>query len=322
MGFALPEKGRLMMARTFYLPVAVATLLACLVTLSSAGEAGASFPGRSGQIAFQKYDGAHDSEIYAVSPDGSGLRQLTDSPRQDYEAAWSASGTKIVISRFLTEDTELFVGDLETGRQTRITNNGVPDNYAVFSPDGSKVAFQSNRDPLNSANDDIYVMNVTGGGMKRLTTDPAIDAEPNWSPDGTKIAFRRGGGGDIWVMNADGSGQVNLTPNSASITERDPSWSPDGAKIAFGVYGVSSIDIFTMDADGSNKTNVTATPRVTEAQPTWSPGGGRIGYVVNDENGNDVWTMKTDGTDRRNITNTPNESEYYPDWGPKPVTAG
>jgi hypothetical protein len=63
----------------------------------------------------------------------------------------------------------------------------------------------------------------------QLTTGPADDRNPAWSPDGTKIAFMRDG--DIWVMNADGSGLVQLTTDP--VYEDDPAWSPDGTKIAF-----------------------------------------------------------------------------------------
>ena len=301
-----------MTSRTVLLPALLAAALAALLTVSEM--AGASFPGSNGQIAFQKHDGVHDQEIYAVSPDGTGLRQLTDSPREDHTAGWSASGTKIVVSRFLTEDTELFVKNLVTGRQTRLTSNAVPDNDPAFSPDDTKAAFSSYR-PEGGASD-IYVINAEGGGRKRLTADPAYEDDPSWSPDGTRIAFVRGS--DVWVMDAsDGSGQTNLTPGPGAI-DGYPSWSPDGSKIAFDRYGAGRSDVFAVEADGSGETNVTATPDVTEAQPAWSPNGNRIAFVVNDGEGhNDVWTMRTDGTDRRNVTSTPTQSEYYPDWGPK-----
>jgi Tol biopolymer transport system component len=308
-----------MTRRTVLLPALLAAVLtACLAALLTVSEkAEASFPGPNGQIAFQKHDGVHDQEIYADSPDGTGLRQLTYSPREDHTAGWSASGTKIVVSRFITEDTELFVKNLKAGRQTRLTSNAVPDNDPAFSPDNTKAAFSSYR-PEGGASD-IYVINAEGGGRKRLTADPAYEGNPSWSPDGTRIAFVRDR--DVWVMDAsDGSGQTNLTPGPGAI-DGYPSWSPDGSEIAFARYGVGGSDVFTVDADGSGETNVTATSEVTESQPAWSPNGNRIAFVVNDGEGfNDVWTMRTDGTDRRNVTTTPAVSEYYPDWGPRPAT--
>jgi Tol biopolymer transport system component len=85
--------------------------------------------------------------------------------------------------------------------------NGTPDN--PWSPDGSQIAFVSNRD----GNSEIYVMNSDGTGLTRLTDNPDDDVNPRWSPDGSMIAFwtNRNGDSEIYVMNADGTGQVNVT---------------------------------------------------------------------------------------------------------------
>lgn len=302
-------------------PALVAALASCsAAVLAVPGEAGAAFSGQNGRIAFHKYDGTHDDEIYTVSPNGSGLKQLTDSPRQDYSPAWSPDGSKIVYSKYRNPDTELFILDTQTGRSTRLTYNDIPDNDPAFSPDGSKVAFVSFRGTQDGSNADIFVMDASGGGVKRLTDTPGVREEsPAWSPDGSKIAFE-GKSDNIWVMDAsDGSGQTNLTPGSARSGDGEPSWSPDGSRVAFDGYDGDG-DIFTVKADGSGKTNVTDTSLAYEAQPAWAPNGKRLAFVTNDEGNNDVWTIKADGTDRRVVTDTPRVSEYYPDWGPKPAT--
>ena len=69
--------------------------------------------------------------------------------------------------------------------------------------------------------------------MRRLTTSPAADLSPTWAPDGRRLAFRsdRDGNDEIYVMDADGSGQHNLTRNPAS--DYSPAGSPDGRQIAF-----------------------------------------------------------------------------------------
>jgi Tol biopolymer transport system component len=110
---------------------------------------------------------------------------------------------------------------------TRLTNDPLRDAEPAWSPDGTKIAFTSNRD----GNHEIYVLNADGTGVTRLTNDPLRDAEPAWSPDGTKIAFSRSGylGPEIlveqiYVMNADGSGAKGLTTNGWG-----PSWRPQPA---------------------------------------------------------------------------------------------
>ena len=75
--------------------------------------------------------------------------------------------------------------DADGSNQTRLTNNQASDFFPSFSPDGSKIAFTSNRD----GSYEIYVMNADGSNQTRLTNDPADDDDPSFSGDGSKIAF-------------------------------------------------------------------------------------------------------------------------------------
>src|SRR5436190_24267124 len=100
-----------------------------------------------------------------------------------------------------------------TGIQ-RLTDDLAFDFWPSWSPDGSRIAFTSDRDSqTGSVNLEIYVMNADGTGVTRVTSDTAQDDEPAWSPDGTRLAFRsnRDGNAEIYVVNADGSGRGRLT---------------------------------------------------------------------------------------------------------------
>ena len=103
------------------------------------------------------------------------------------------------------------------------TDEGTWMNVDV-SPDGSRIAF----DMLG----DIYVMPIAGGAATRIAEGLAYEQQPRWSPDGRTIAFvsDRGGGDNIWLMNADGSVKRKLTEESFRLTNQ-PSWSPDGRYI-------------------------------------------------------------------------------------------
>jgi len=93
------------------------------------------------------------------------------------------------------------------------------------SPDGRTLAF----DLLG----DIYTMPIAGGTPRRITSGLAFDMQPRFSPDGRTIAFTsdRGGGDNIWVMNADGTGARAITRESFRLLNA-PTWSPDGQYIA------------------------------------------------------------------------------------------
>ena len=112
----------------------------------------------------------------------------------------------------------------------------------------------------------------------RSAPTPLDVQTPAWSPDGRKLAFvsRRDGNSEIYVINADGSGQENLTQHPAR--DSHPSWSPDGRKLAFVSRRDGNSDIYVMNADGSGLRNVTRAPS-NDLRPAWSPNGRAIAFV-------------------------------------------
>jgi Tol biopolymer transport system component len=206
----------------------------------------------------------------------------------------------------------------------------------VWSPDGQKLAFERRLDPTKykgqcgSCDVEVYVMNADGSAQQNLTRNVAQDDSPAWSPDGQKIAFVSNRDGkpegqfapatDIHVMNADGSGQQNLTRNPAG--EGHPVWSPDGRQIAFervvgGVGNNRNIEIYVMNADGSDQRRLTSNPTF-DGSPVWSPDGQRVAFA-SDRNQlryhDDVYVMNADGSGPRRLTRNLAQ-ESWPVWSP------
>jgi TolB protein len=93
-----------------------------------------------------------------------------------------------------------------------------------------------------------------------------------WSPDGQRIAYSSNDGGgrsDIWVVNRDGSGKRNLTPNTPRWDDNAPTWSPDGTKIAFTSDRSGTNQIYMMSADGTGVDRIIS--QAHSDAPTWSP---------------------------------------------------
>ena len=274
------------MAIRLFLPLMSALALVALAACSespqpdpepAAQDAGVSTP----RIAFHSNrDG--NWEVYVMNADGSGQTRLTDNPAADSWPSWSPDGGRIafISSRDDPDPNdddsiwEIYVMNADGSGQTRLTNDSAWHSLPSWSPDGRRIAFQSNRDE----NAEIYVMNADGSGQTRLTNEAANDRFPSWSPDGQRIAFYsyRDENWEIYVMNADGSGQTRLTDNPARDIR--PSWSPDGRHIAFSSDRDDPdpddndriMSIYVMNVDGSDETRLTDNS-ATDHASDWSP---------------------------------------------------
>jgi WD40 repeat protein len=178
-----------------------------------------------------------------------------------------------------------------TGEDERRLTQDVDSLAPSWSPDGSRIAFIRDVD----RNDDIHVMDAAGGNLRRLTTDVGNDWYPAWSPDGRLIAFnsdrddRLRRTSEIYVMNADGSGQRGVTNEPDAFK---PTWSPDGKRIAFvrgDPFGARTRQIYVTNADGSGSHAVTSGG--LDDDPDWSADGARIVFQRVSETGGSLHVL-------------------------------
>lgn len=194
----------------------------------------------------------------------------------------------------------------------RITDGPGNDMKPAWSPDGTRIAFYSDRD----GNTEIYVVDADGANLRRLTTSPGHDENPAWSPDGRRIAFDsdRGGTLNLWVMNSDGSGQRQLTSyrvGKAAI----PAWSPDGRWIAFTSNALLGWRVSLIDSQGQQE-RVLASEN-GDCRPAWSPDGRSIVFVsVRSDGKGDIWAVDPEGRNLRRLTTDPTLYDYHPAWSP------
>lgn len=183
---------------------------------------------------------------------------------------------------------------------TRLTSYGVYTAEGTVSPDGRRIVFTS----LKDGDLDIYTMNVDGTDVRRLTTAPGYDGGPFFSPDGTQIVYRayhptdsaelgayqallrpnlvRPNRMEIWVMNADGTGQRQIT--NLGGANFAPFFTPDGRRIIFSSNHRNprsrNFDLYLVNLDGTALEPVTTDPEF-DGFPMFSPDGTKLVWASN-----------------------------------------
>jgi WD40-like Beta Propeller Repeat len=213
----------------------------------------------------------------------------------------TAAGTngRIVFASARDGNEEIYSANPDGSDPRDLSQNPAADTQPAVSPDGTHIAFVSDRD----AGRDLYVMGADGSTATRITDGYylSVDAEPAWSPDGSQLAFAStrpfNDGWHIWLANADGSNLRQLTSGFGV----SPSWSPDGTRIAYDGGGA----IWLVDVDGTNARQLTpgATP---ESTPSWSPDGTRLVFGRYRDwptsSVHNLWLIDADGSGARQLT--------------------
>jgi len=214
----------------------------------------------SGTIAFARSSG-RAIDLHLVDLATGATRRSTRGPGTSTAPAWSPDGQVLAFARRIDIPYSIWLLDVSTARTERITSGAAIDGRPTWSPDGKRLAFASNRS--DGATMRIHVVDLDEREPRALT----VGGTPNWGPEGAAIAFIDEG--DLWTIEADGTGRERLT--SGPEEDATPAWSPDGSTIAFsrridGRGVLALIDLTTrrvtlIDSGGD------------DSMPTWSPDG-------------------------------------------------
>jgi Tol biopolymer transport system component len=312
--------------------------LVVAVAGAAATLAHATVPGKNGQVVFGR--GA-PHRLWLVNQDGTGLRKLTvtkGSRLDDEDPDWSATGAKIAFTR-CAQDARCQIWTINpdgTGL-TRVGRSAGDDrSEPAWSPDGRTIALSRawggvRNDQIKFS--EIEVMNANGSGLRQVTsvtTSSPFSADvgqPAWSPDGKRIVFAvhnsplgdPAKGRALFVIDADGSGQRQLTP--WSLNGEDPDWSPDGKLILFrsGSGREQHGNLYTINPDASGLKRLTRYPAPKAVfSGSFSPDGKWITFSRFAPGGPypAVFVMHPDGTGIRQITK--GIYDLGADWGPTP----
>jgi TolB protein len=223
--------------------------------------------------------------------------------------------TLIYASRQHSERFDLYRKSVGGRTVTQLTSDPADDMMPAISPDGTRIAFVSNR----AGNWDVYVMPAEGGAPTQITFDRDDEVQPTWSPDGSTLAFarrnRRTDRWEIWTADTKLPGSTTyLCDGFLPRWRPNPSADPKQNKLLFQrarqqgsrLFGVWTVDI--LDGQATNPTEIVSAQDAAVVQPAWSPDGSHIVFTtIMDPTGDaaghaDLWIIKADGSGRINLT--------------------
>ncbi len=191
------------------------------------------------------------------------------------------------------------------------------DENPRWSPDGTRIAFKSNRD---GAGYDIYVMDAGGGNVVRVTDHPAHDHDPAWMPDGQSLIFmsERDSRGDLYRVWLNDRRVDRLTKHFVGVAMM-PNVSPDGRSVAFAAQTLQRLQFWEFQVHvldlGTGRTRALDNSGGA-CWPSWSPDGRSLANVLLATEPSVIQVRGANGEAARSLSGDPARWHYYPDWSP------
>ena len=220
---------------------------------------------------------------------------------------------------------EIYLMDADGSGLACLTTNSANEWSPAGSPDGTTIAFESERDDPNPVScfpnciTKLYLMSVDGSGERRLMDLPGAEGHPDWSPDGRSVVFQADRNGDgkyeIYVISAEGG--VPALVVGDEFDNMAPDWSPGGDEIAFSSNRDGQYDVFAVRVDGSGMRKLADTG-VNDYFPAWAPDGTSVAFFAAQWPAvrQDLFIVRGDGTDLRRLTSTASVVDEDPSWSP------
>ena len=304
------------------------------VSLESGSSERVLLPGRAGdhrmhlnwspdERLFAYVDGKNDTSqvtqihLFRIS-DGTDI-VVTTGWSNDWSPSWSEDGRFLYFVSNYGGSMDLWrqpLGDDGTlqGSPQRITT-GVGMRSTVFSPDGSKLAYQRGTTVSNIWRIPIlHDRPATWADARQLTFEQAYIEFLDLSPDGDRliVSSDRSGNPDLWMISIEDGTMRQLTTNPTP--DWAPKWSPDGKEVVFYAYRSGAREIWVMPVGFGSARQITSS-ETRNAIPDWSPDGRNIAFASWESGSPDIWVVSAEGGEPRQVTNNI-ANDYYPAWSP------
>jgi TolB protein len=225
------------------------------------------------------------------------------------------------ITRDDTSTSQIFAVNADGTCETRLTHTGSSEGSPVWSPDGSRIAFCSDR----TGSWNLFTMDGDGQDVRQVThADPSWPAGLSWAPDGRHIVFssqRKGDEHALYIIGAGGS-RERLLLDDPGTDLSSPAWSPAGDQILFtSGTGQEFSKIEAVRPDGTGRRLLASHGQLNYLQPAWSPDASTIAFVSMGDTrrvggiGPDILLMTAHGCDMRPISRLPTPGAA-PSWSP------